>query len=62
MVTKMKMTSVCIKDINGQTLIKIYHRKGSFWVDRLSSVAPLDIIIRDENNNKVVICSQNKKL
>ncbi len=54
----LKMSSVCIKDLQGQTLIKIYHRKGAFWVDRIKTLSPFDVIIRDEKNHKVIIPSR----
>lgn len=58
----MTMKSVTIKDFCDTVLLKIYHKNGAFWVDRLSSTPECKVIIKDKNNHRVTISSINKSI
>ena len=55
------MKSVTIKDPKtGEKLIKIFHRNGEYFVERLQTVAPFDCLIVTETNERIMIPARKR--
>lgn len=49
------MKSVTIKDSKGKKLIKVYHRNGEYFVEKLNNVCDIDVYITDNDNKRIRI-------